>query len=128
MPKNRIATVIAAPAIALLGWAVFRLLGVEFVTDTQTVGPVDAAAAALVAALAASGVVALLERRSTRPQRSWALIGSTALSISIVGPNWLADGATAAALIALHVVVAIVVITGFARTLPRDHRCAAPAA
>jgi hypothetical protein len=72
MLKNRIATVIAAPTIALLGWAVLRLLGVEFVTDTQTVGPVDAAAAAL---------------------------------------------------IVLH--VAVVVIAGFARTLPSDCRCGA---
>jgi Family of unknown function (DUF6069) len=123
MPKNRIATVLAAPTIALLGWTVARLLGIDLVTDTQTVGPVDVAAAALVAALAGSGVVTYLERRSPRPQRAWALIGSTALSISMIGPSWLADGATAAALIALHVAVAVVVIVGFARTLPRDCRC-----
>jgi hypothetical protein len=127
MPKNRIATVLAATAIALLGWAAFRLLGVELVTEAQTVGPVDAAAAALVAALAGWGVVALLERRSARPQRAWALIGSTALSLSMLGPSRLADGTSAAALIALHVLVAVVVMIGFARTLPRDCRCPAPA-
>jgi uncharacterized protein DUF6069 len=128
MAKNRIGTVIAATTIALLGWAAFRLLGVDLVTETQTVGPVDAAAAALVAALAGWGVVALIERRAARPQRSWAQIGSTALAVSVIGPSWLADGTSAAALFALHVLVAVVVITGFAHTLPRDCRCAAPAA
>jgi hypothetical protein len=40
------------------------------------------------------------------------------LAISIVGPALIADGASAVALIFLHLVTAVVVMTGFARTLP----------
>jgi hypothetical protein len=43
----------------------------------------------------------------------------------VIGPAWLADGASGAALIALHVVVAVVVIHGFARTLPPAARASA---
>jgi len=118
---HRIATVVLAPAAALLGWAVIRLLGIDFVVSTGngTVGPVDVVVAALAAALGGWFVVRLLERRTAHPRGWWAFIGSTALSVSIIGPSYFADGASAVALIALHFVVAIVVITGFAATLPR---------
>jgi Family of unknown function (DUF6069) len=66
-------------------------------------------------------VVRLLERLSRRPRRLWSFVGSTALAVSIIGPAWLADGASSVALIALHFVVAIVVISGFAGTLPARH-------
>jgi hypothetical protein len=75
-----------------------------------------------VAALLGAGggwlVVGWLERRSRRPRAVWAFTGSTVLAASIAGPAWLADGTTAVSLIVLHFVTAVVVITGFARTLP----------
>ena len=75
-------------------------------------------AAALVGALAGLFVVRLLERRSRHPRSWWSFGGSTALAVSIIGPTWLADGASAVALITLHIVTAAVVIIGFAGTLP----------
>jgi hypothetical protein len=36
----------------------------------------------------------------------------------MIGPAWLADGADAMSLMSLHLVTALVVIGGFARTLP----------
>jgi hypothetical protein len=38
--------------------------------------------------------------------------------VSIIGPTWLADGASGASLIGLRFVTAVVVITGFFGTLP----------
>jgi Family of unknown function (DUF6069) len=128
--QHRIATVVLAPIAALLGWAAIRLLGIDLLVSTGdgTVGPADVVVAALAAALGGWFVVRLLERRTAHPRGWWAFIGSTAVSVSIIGPSYFADGASAVALIALHFVVAIVVITGFASTLPaRCLPCADPA-
>jgi hypothetical protein len=119
--RRRIATVVLAPAAALAAWALIRLIGIDLVLShghTGTVGPLDVFGAALAGGLAGWLVVSLIERYSRRPRRLWAQIGSTALGVSIIGPNWLADGASAVALISLHVVTAAVVITGLFRTLP----------
>ncbi len=118
--SRRAATVVAAPAGALATWAVTRLIGVDLVLKPGhgTVGPVAVVATALVAALAGWLAVRQIERRSGQPQRLWVMLGSTVLGASLIGPSWLADGASAVALIALHVVTAAVVIGGFAATLP----------
>jgi hypothetical protein len=42
-----------------------------------------------------------------------------ALAVSTIGPTWLAEEGSGVALVVLHFVVAIVVITGFSLTLPR---------
>jgi hypothetical protein len=117
--KRRIATVLAAPAAALAGWALIRLAGIdlEVSTDPGTVRAGDVVAAALVAALGAWGVVLMLERWTSRPGAYWPFVASTALALSMIGPSYLADGASAVALMALHFVTAVVVIGGFASTL-----------
>jgi Family of unknown function (DUF6069) len=117
---RRAAIVVAAPAAALAAWALIRLIGVDLVLKSGrgTVGPADVLTAALVAALAGWLIVRQVERRSAQPQRLWALIGSTVLGASLIGPSWLADGASAVALICLHFVTAVVVVGGFAATLP----------
>lgn len=122
--RDRLRTVVSTPAAALAAWALTRSAGIDLAVASGdvTVGPADVVAAALAAALAAWVVVRMLERHSRQPRRAWAVTGTTALAISIAGPAWLADGASAAALILLHVVTAGVVVTGFARTLPgRGH-------
>jgi hypothetical protein len=103
-------------------------MGVDLVVSvgTGTVGPVDVAVVAVLSALAGWGVVRLLERYSRFPQARWPFVGSTAIAISINGPGWLSDVASMAALIVLHFVVGIVVIMGFAPTLPYVRADAAP--
>jgi Family of unknown function (DUF6069) len=118
--RRRIGTVVLAPAAALVTWGLIRLIGIDLVVSvgSGSVGPADVLAAALVGTLAGWAVVRLVERHSRYPRSRWAFIGSTALAVSIIGPSWFADGASAVALISLHVVTAVVVISGFAATLP----------
>ncbi len=121
--RRRIGTVVLAPAAALTAWAFIRLIGIDLVVSAGdgTVGPADVVVAALVGALAGWFVVRLLERHSRHPRLWWSFVGSTALAVSIIGPAWLADGASSVALIALHVVTAVVVISGFAGTVQVSH-------
>lgn len=118
--RRRIGTVLLAPVVALGAWALIRLAGIDLEVSAGpgTVGAVDVLAAALVGALAGWVAVLLLERYSRRPWARWPFVGSIALAVSIIGPSWLADGASAVALTGLHFVTAIVVIIGFAATLP----------
>jgi FtsH-binding integral membrane protein len=126
--RRRIGTLVLAPAAALAAWACLRLAGLDFDVKTGdgAVGPVDVVTAAFVGSLAGWFVVRLVERHSRSPRLWWARIGSTALAISTIGPAYLSDGISALALTALHFVTAIVVITGFATTLPT--RCCESAA
>lgn len=126
MTGRRLLTVALAPSLALAAWALLRLLGVDLTVSVGdgTVGAADVVVAALVGALAGWTVVRLLERHSRRPRICWVVLGSAALAVSIIGPASLADGASIAALIALHVLVAIVVIGGFAETLPSSRELA----
>jgi len=119
LDPRRLATVVLAPATALAAWAAVRAAGVDLVLkEGSTVGAGDVLAAALAGATVGWLVVRWLEGHSRRPRSRWAFVGSTALAVSIIGPNWLADGSSALALIGLHVVTAAVVIGGFAGTLP----------
>lgn len=117
---RRLATVVAAPFLALAGWAIVRLIGVDLVVkhQTGTVNGADVVVAATVAGLLAWVVVRQLERRVRRPRQTWSLLASTGLAVSIIGPSWLADGGSAVALISLHLVTAAVLIVGFSGTLP----------
>lgn len=123
--RHRIATVVLAPAAALSAWALIRVAGVDLIVTTGngTVGPVDVVAAALLAALGAWVVVWLLERHTGRPGLWWPPLGSTTLAISTLGPSYLSDGTSAVALTGLHFVTAIVIICGFAATLPAWCTC-----
>jgi hypothetical protein len=119
--RRRLATVVLAPLAALAAWGLIRLIGIDLVLkgDRGSVGPVDVVVAALVGALAGWLVVRLLERHTARPWLWWPFVASAALSVSLIGPSRLADGTSAVGLIALHLVTAVVVITGFAGTFSR---------
>jgi hypothetical protein len=121
---RRAATVVVAPLAALAAWALFRAGGVSFDVSTGDgrVGASDVVVAATVAALVGWLVARALERRLERPRLWWARVGSTCLAVSIVGPSWVADGVTSVALIALHLVTAVVIIVGFAPTVPLRRR------
>jgi hypothetical protein len=115
-----ILVIVSAVMIALATWALVRVLGVDPMVgtgpDPDAVGAPDVAIAAAVAGLGAWAVHAWLVRRGAAGW--WPFVGSTALSVSIIGPSWLADGASAVGLICLHLAVGLVLITGFARLVP----------
>ena len=64
--RQRIGTVVFAPAAALAAWAFIQLVGIDLVVSNGiwTVGPTDVIGAAHLGALAAWVVVRALERRS----------------------------------------------------------------
>lgn len=109
--------IVAAEAAALATWVIVQLAGVDPVADRGgqavpvTIG--DVGVAALVAGLAAWAVRELMRRRGRATW--WPLVGSTLLAVSILGPAYQADGASAVALIGLHVIVGAVLIVGLAR-------------
>jgi hypothetical protein len=118
--SRRISTVCFAPAAALAAWGLFRAVGVSFHVSTGS-GRVGAAAVvfgATVAALLGWVVVHVLERHAPRPRIWWARVGSTCFAASIAGPASLADGGSSVALMTLHLVTAVVIVVGFAATLP----------
>jgi hypothetical protein len=123
---GRAITVAAAVAGALLLWTVDgEWAGLDLAVrqgDTvQHIGPAAVALTALVAGLAAWGLLALLERTVRHPVRTYRIIASIVLLLSLAGP--LGSGAGTSSrlvLLALHVTVGAALIIG----LPgrRNHR------
>jgi hypothetical protein len=111
--------ILVAVVVALAIWSAAQLLGVELTVgkgaDPSQVGPVDVLVATVLAGLLAWGGHSLLAR-TPRTARWWPFVGSTAIAISLAGPSYLTDGASAVALIVMHVAVGAVLIWGFARS------------
>lgn len=102
-------------------WGLTQLVGIDLTVSgpdgPTTVGPTSVAVVALFAAIGA-WLVLLFDRFGRHPRGWWAFVGSTTLAISGLGPPYRSDGLSALALMLLHFVTAIVVILGFAGTLP----------
>jgi hypothetical protein len=96
-------------------WSLCRSFGIELdlkdSASMDSVGIVDVIVATAIAGFAAWGVYSLMVRNGLR--RYWGLVGSAALSISLIGPAWLAEGWSVVPLSAMHFVVAWMLITGF---------------
>jgi hypothetical protein len=122
---GRAITVVAAAAGALLLWTVDRPwagidLAVRQGDTTQHIGPAAVVLAALVAGLAAWGLLALLERTVRRSGRTYRIIASIVLILSLAGP--LASGVDASsrlALLGMHLTVGAALIIG----LPGRRNC-----
>ena len=80
------------------------------------IGAVDVVLTTFVAGAIAWAVHATLVR--VHWARFWPFVGSTALAISISGPGRYADGEAAVALIVMHFIVAVILITGFSMMAP----------
>jgi len=123
---HRLATVAAAATAGLLGWLGLHVAGAGLVADTTTVGAADVLVTTLVAGAAAWLTVALLARTARRPRTAWTLVGTTALSASMLGPIYSASALTAVALMGLHLVVGAVLVGGLATTLTYRRSAAEP--
>jgi hypothetical protein len=114
---RRVLVIAAAVAVALALWGVFRLVEVDLTLKEDApsgeVAAADVLVATLLAGLAAWAVHGALVHYGTG--RYWPVVGSTALSISMIGPGWFAEEESILPLVAMHFAVAIVLIMGFSR-------------
>ncbi|MRG60265.1 hypothetical protein GE115_10350 [Agromyces sp. CFH 90414] len=115
---GRAATVAIAVVLPLLLWVVaVPVAGLELAVGSgaaaQTIGPAAIIGAALVAGLAAWGVLALLERFTGHGPRTFAIIGWTLLALSLLGPVTIgAAGPMLVVLLAMHVVTGAILVIG----------------
>jgi len=121
---SRTFIVVWAAVAALLIWLVQGpLTGVDLVVRngdaTSTVGPVAVVAVALAAGLVGWGLLALLERVTTRARRLWAVVAVVVLLVSFVGPLGATTIQAKGALAAMHAVVGAILIAGLYRTSRR---------
>jgi uncharacterized protein DUF6069 len=121
---GRAITVAAATAGALLLWAVNDpWAGIDLTVrqggTTQHIGPVAVAAAALIAGLAAWGLLTVLERTVSRPARAYRIIASTVLLLSLAGPAGGVGTSSRLVLLAMHLTVGAALIIG----LPSRRDC-----
>lgn len=112
-------SVLAAAAIcATITWLAVHIGGgVELTVGSgQRIGAVAVAVTAVVAAGAGWLALALVERWSARPRRTWTVLAVAAFVVSLLGPLGGTTPAAKGGLLALHSVVAAVVIVGLRRT------------
>jgi hypothetical protein len=117
---RRLLTVLAAPAAALLLWAAAVPVGGVDLTADQAgtplmVGPALVAVAALIAGLAAWGLLAVLERFTARAALVWSIIAAAVLAFSLTGPLAAATTAAMLVLMGMHVLTGALLIAGMAR-------------
>jgi hypothetical protein len=123
---GRAITVAAATAGALLLWAVNDpWAGIDLAVrqggTTQHIGPVAVAFAALIAGLAAWGLLALLERTVRRSMVTYRIIASIVLVLSLAGPLGSGVGTGSRLVLAgMHLTVGAALIIGLPRR--RNHR------
>jgi hypothetical protein len=115
---RRAITVAAAAAGALLLWTVADPWGGIDITvrqggADQHVGPVAVVVTALIAGLAAWGLLALLERTVRRSTRVFRIIASIVLLLSLAGPLGSGVGLSSRmTLLAMHLTVGTALIVG----------------
>lgn len=111
-----------ATIAALVAYGLIRWLWVEPIAEQN--GKDEPVTALMVAVVTiAVGILAWVVAAALRRAGKatwWPFVGSAALAISIIGPSYLADGASAVALIVLHLVVAVVLMWGFAKMILGD--------
>lgn len=109
---NRGLAVLAATGATYTVWAVTSWTGVDLpLKDGTTVGPLAVVGTTLVVGLLAWALRAVLERFTANARTAWTWIAGVVLALSLAGPvTSAATGATAVALIAMHLAAAAVLI------------------
>jgi predicted permease len=119
--------VVAAGAVASIAvWVPTGIIGGILPTvllngNEQVVRLYAIVVSSLVAGLAAWALLALLERKAKRPRRTWLLIATATLAVSLVSPLASAiDTETRVVLCAMHLIVGAVLIFGLGRSARRS--------
>ena len=122
--RDRALVVAAAIVAALVTWAIARLLvGDPLLVEsgdgegTVTIGLVPVVVATLTGGLLGWGVLVVLERFTRQPRRVWLILALIAMAVSMLGVAQAIGTGTTISLLALHVVVGLVLIAGFLRTV-----------
>jgi hypothetical protein len=119
--RSRAAGVVLAVAASVAVWAVASLVGAPLEVSSPLVGTLQISAilviaSALLLALAAWGVLALLEGFARRPRTIWTATAFAVLILSVPPLAFLdASGDTKVALVLMHVVTGLVLILIFRR-------------
>ena len=107
------ATAVAGEAAFL---ALHNVAGVDLAVHTgdtvDHVGPVAVGATCIVVALAGWGLLALLERFTARSRLIWTIIAAAVFVVSLLGPAGGVDASATLGLVALHLIVAAVLVVG----------------
>ena len=110
--------VVAAGAAALV-WVGATVAGVDVAvrsgSGTREVGLVSVIVTALVVAVAAAGLLRVLERRTPAARRVWTGIALAVWVVSLAGPAGARTLSAGLTLAAMHLVVGAVVIVGLRR-------------
>jgi hypothetical protein len=133
--RLRHTTVAAAAASAAASWMVVtQLAGVHLAvrfphSSATTVGLATTVSAAAGATLLGWGLLAALERMTSRARRVWAIVAVAVFLLSLALPiAWATTTAAAAGLAVIHLAVASVAITGLTRPASHPHLGSSPAA
>jgi hypothetical protein len=124
--RRRGITVVGTVAAAMVAWVIAvpvagTALGVATASGAGQVSGLDVAVAATAAAVAAWLLMAALERWTSHAQLVWTVSACAALALSLLGPLRAQTDQAAAALMAFHMLVALILIWGFggpARQVP----------
>ncbi|WP_328891785.1 DUF6069 family protein [Streptomyces sp. NBC_00316] len=125
--RGRIVYPLAATAAAVIVWLITHsALDIDLKAkaaggDIQEIGLPMVIVVTLLVGFAAWGVVAVLDRKSSSARTLWTVIASAVFVVSLLGPAGSGQGGSAkVALLCMHLVVALVLIPGFARTARKD--------
>jgi hypothetical protein len=113
---------VAAGVGALVWVAATQVAGVQLAvrsgSSTRDIGVVSVIVTALVVALAAGGLLRVLERRTERGRAVWTAVAAAVWLVSFAGPLGARTAAAGLWLAALHLVVGVVVVVGLRRLHP----------
>ena len=88
----------------------------------QQVGVAEVAIVSLLAGLAAWAVLAVLERYSARPRRTWTIVAAVVFAVSLAGPLSATSTSAGITLACLHLLVGGVIIFGLRGAAARTRR------
>lgn len=120
--RSRGLTVVTATVAALVLWVVLDpLFGLELAARSgesiRQVGPADITFATVVVGLAGWGLLAGLGRVALKARGIWTIVASVVLALSLLGTFAGVTTSVTVALMALHLLVGVLLIVGFRRTV-----------
>lgn len=108
--------VLAAAGLATAVWLVAKAAGIDLAVHSgdgsRPIGLVSVIVTAVVVALAAAGLLRLLERRTTHGLRTWTVIAVAVWALSFVGPLTAMTLAAGLVLATMHLAVGAAVVGG----------------